>query len=58
MKLRPRSSCKQSRVQDRFPDDFMFQLTKEEFGVLRSQTVTSSPLVDHFFINNFKGVVD
>jgi len=25
----------------RFPDDFMFQLTKEEFDVLRSQTVTS-----------------
>lgn len=26
---------------DRFPDDFMFQLTKEEFGFLRSQVVTS-----------------
>ena len=26
----------------RFPDDFMFQLTKEEFDILRSQTVTSS----------------
>ena len=26
----------------RFPDDFMFQLTKEEFQILRSQTVTSS----------------
>jgi hypothetical protein len=25
----------------RFPDDFMFQLTSEEFAVLRSQTVTS-----------------
>jgi len=25
----------------RFPDDFMFRLTKEEFDVLRSQTVTS-----------------
>ena len=27
---------------ERFPDDFMFQLTKEEFGYLRSQIVTSS----------------
>ena len=27
---------------DRFPDDFMFQLTKEEFDLLRSQAVSSS----------------
>lgn len=27
---------------DRFPEDFMFQLTKEEFELLRSQSVTSS----------------
>jgi hypothetical protein len=27
---------------DRFPADFMFQLNEEEFGNLRSQTVTSS----------------
>ncbi len=27
---------------DRFPDDFMFQLTVEEFGYLKSQIVTSS----------------
>ena len=27
---------------DRFPDDFMFELTKEEFDNLRSQIVTSS----------------
>ncbi len=26
----------------RFPDDFMFQLTNQEVGVLRSQSVTSS----------------
>jgi hypothetical protein len=26
---------------DRFPEDFMFQLTQEEFGILRSQSVTS-----------------
>ena len=26
---------------DRFPDDFMFQLSEEEFENLRSQTVTS-----------------
>jgi hypothetical protein len=27
---------------DRFPEDFMFQLTKEETEILRSQSVTSS----------------
>jgi len=27
---------------DRFPEDFMFQLSREEFAVLRSQSVTSS----------------
>ncbi|MCK4682868.1 ORF6N domain-containing protein, partial [Candidatus Bipolaricaulota bacterium] len=27
---------------DRFPEDFMFQLTKQEFDDLRSQFVTSS----------------
>jgi len=27
---------------ERFPDDFMFQLTKDEFAILRSQFVTSS----------------
>ena len=27
---------------ERFPDDFMFQLNKDEFDQLRSQTVTSS----------------
>lgn len=27
---------------DRFPEDFMFQLTREEFVSLRSQSVTSS----------------
>jgi hypothetical protein len=30
------------RNQNRFPEDFMFELTKEEFGNLRSQFVTSS----------------
>lgn len=30
------------RNRERFPDDFMFQLTTEEFRILRSQTVTSS----------------
>ena len=30
------------RNRDRFPPDFMFQLTKKEFGNLRSQIVTSS----------------
>ena len=28
----------------RFPEDFMFQLTKEEFDALRSQGVTSKPV--------------
>jgi len=27
---------------ERFPEDFMFQLSREEFAVLRSQSVTSS----------------
>ena len=27
---------------ERFPEDFMFQLTKDEFAVLKSQIVTSS----------------
>lgn len=27
---------------ERFPPDFMFQLTRDEFGILRSQSVTSS----------------
>ena len=30
------------RNSDRFPSDFMFQLTKEEFEILRSQFVTSN----------------
>ena len=29
------------RNKDRFPEDFMFQATKEEFEILRSQSVTS-----------------
>jgi len=31
------------RNPERFPDDFMFQLTPEEHSVLRSQIVTSKP---------------
>ncbi len=27
---------------ERFPDDFMFQLTREEFNILKSQIATSS----------------
>ncbi len=30
------------RNQERFPDDFMFQLTSEEYSTLRSQFVTAS----------------
>jgi ORF6N domain len=29
---------------DRFPADFMFQLTGEEYAALRSQTATSKPI--------------
>jgi hypothetical protein len=31
-----------SRNIDRFPEDFMFQLSAEEWGILKSQIVTSS----------------
>lgn len=31
------------RNSERFPTDFMFQLTADEFSVLRSKTVTSKP---------------
>ncbi|MDX2432516.1 MAG: ORF6N domain-containing protein [Bacteroides sp.] len=30
------------RNKDRFPEDFMFELSNEEFTILRSQFVTSS----------------
>lgn len=30
------------RNMERFPEDFMFQLSREEFAILRSQSVTSS----------------
>lgn len=30
------------RNEERFPSDFMFQLTKEEYEILKSQNVTSS----------------
>jgi hypothetical protein len=30
---------------DRFPSDFLFRLTQQELGVLRSQTVTSSSVL-------------
>ncbi len=39
---------------DRFPDDFMFQLTREEFEDLRSQTVTSN-LKSHIAISSLGG---
>ena len=31
-----------SRNMERFPEEFMFQLTSEEFEILKSQIVTSS----------------
>lgn len=31
----------------RFPDDFMFQLTQEEWNILRSQIVTAKTPEDH-----------
>jgi len=33
-----------SRNRERFPDDFVFQLTREEVRDLRSQSVTSSAI--------------
>ena len=33
------------RNQSKFPDDFMFQLSKEEFLILKSQIATSSSLL-------------
>lgn len=35
------------RNKERFPQEFMFQLTQEEFGFLRSQFVTSSQELNH-----------
>ena len=35
------------RNKDRFPDEFMFQLTEEEYENLRSQFVTSSNEIYH-----------
>jgi hypothetical protein len=34
-----------ARNRKRFPADFMFQLSTEEFAVLRSQVVISKPLI-------------
>jgi hypothetical protein len=31
------------RNRDRFPEDFMFQLSDEEFAIWKSQIVTSNP---------------
>ncbi|MGB5620627.1 MAG: ORF6N domain-containing protein [Desulfobacterales bacterium] len=50
MSTRPASFGEQTRVlkqavrrnSDRFPTDFMFELTRQEFENLRSQIVTSS----------------
>ena len=32
------------RNMERFPEDFMFQLTKSDFRILKSQIVTSKPI--------------
>ena len=37
----------------RFPDDFMFQLTKEEWNILRSQIATAK-LTDNMVVTNLK----
>lgn len=42
------------RNADRFPDDFMFQLTLEETNSLRSQFVTLNELVDRQGVANSK----
>ena len=48
-----------ARNRNRFPDDFMFQLTTEEWTALRSQTVTSSPpdagLTSQIVMSNNRG---
>jgi hypothetical protein len=43
------------RNMNRFPDDFMFQLTKEEWNALRSQIVTLEDLKSQNVISNFSG---
>ena len=40
---------------ERFPDDFMFQLTKEEFENWKSQFVTSNSLRSQFVISKGRG---
>ena len=48
-----------ARNRSRFPDDFMFQLTTEEWTVMRSQIVTSSPpaagLTSQIVMSNARG---
>ena len=43
------------RNMNRFPDDFMFQLTKEEWNALRSQIVTLEDLKSQNVTSNFSG---
>lgn len=33
------------RIQDRFPEDFMFQLSEEEYEIFRTQTITSKKVL-------------
>ncbi len=40
------------RNKQRFPSDFAFQLSKEEFDQLRSQIVTSSPAIANLEVTN------
>ena len=44
------------RNNERFPEDFMFQLTADELAALKSQIVTSS-LRSQFATSNLKSVV-
>ena len=48
-----------ARNRNRFPDDFMFQLTAEEWTAMRSQAVTSSPpktaLSSQIVMSNMRG---
>ena len=48
-----------ARNRNRFPDDFMFQLTAEEWTAMRSQAVTSSPpktaLTSQIVMSNMRG---
>src|SRR4051812_48704467 len=42
---------------ERFPEDFVFKLTREEYDSMRSQSVTSSSQVDENQLNSSSQIV-